>query len=207
MCIHITYRRNTIYDLKEFDLHSRNNIIQYDKAPPPPCLFINLLFSSSSCLLPRQCVHRLNECEHHQTNTRPLPGQRGHASQRHPKVRAFVRCDTSVSESFQRSLSWEKNVRAFASLKEIWQRHNSTVSMETVYLLVRPLEIPAYEVVLEHPVAHFLEAGDVHAARLGGCPPPPPPAAVFSWLVEAFTSMGRYENTWVQWYTSWSLDR
>lgn len=56
------------------------------------------LFSFLLCLLPprhanpssplRQRVHRLYEREHHQTNSGPLPEQRGDASEDHSEVRS-----------------------------------------------------------------------------------------------------------------------
>lgn len=39
-------------------------------------------------LLLRQCLYRLHECEHHQTDAWPLPGQRGHAPENHTQVRS-----------------------------------------------------------------------------------------------------------------------
>lgn len=53
----------------------------------------------TSCFFPlllRQCVYRLHECEHHQTNTRPLPEQCGHPSEDHTQVRAWQRLAASV---------------------------------------------------------------------------------------------------------------
>lgn len=40
-------------------------------------------------LLLRQCLYRLHECEHHQTDAWPLPGQRGHAPENHTQVRSW----------------------------------------------------------------------------------------------------------------------
>lgn len=63
-------------------------------------VFLSFVLSShTSCFFPlllRQCVYRLHECEHHQTNTRPLPEQCGHPSEDHTQVRAWQRLVASV---------------------------------------------------------------------------------------------------------------